>query len=980
MTFQLSNGALVYGPVVVPKELVQSVNPKWRQRLTQQQQQQQSSSTYVVVVATEDEMAGDGIAARFASLSATANAVDGAPPPAVVEDKTPLYLLGVATTRGGVAFASVVFPAAMRLRAQLGLDTAISAPDAAATTASTLAGLRPFRLHVLLGASEGPEGDAVIAGEFTGLPEAASADLSPFALRASSKMHLSDVDRLVADYSAHVAEGAQRRSGRRQPTANGDDHKDEKDDNGAAAWPYPFFMKELIRHLHESALNRHLGLHKLYIALCLSTREARVESLRRMLANQHTAAALSALQRLGEDIAPLFFAGGGRGGSNQIQKQTNDDDDEDDGKEEEEEDDEGSAASFECETEAQAEKLCDAYNAAPCSVRGKTWALVEKHNDDDDVDGSSSSGRCRVRRWRTPLHFSRVAPGLYASGLVQSRHAAFLAAAGVGTIVSLVEAPSASLQDGGAGHFCYRHFPVADREPPTEAETEAILRALDPAGREGGAVVHCLGGRGRTAFVVLCYLMHFERRTLAEAFTALEGRRTLLSSTQRRALSAFAEAHGAGDGRPPAEAEAEEGGGEGEGKEKEDQQQQQQQRRPQRHCDPTRALGGCEAIVMVGLPGSGKSTLARHMAAHMAPRLVRVSQDEMGRREAERVLADTSVRSHIVLVDRCNGTPRERAEWRPAQATRVLCVWLDTEPEVAAYRAKHRRQHETLKGPSADRIVAAMASTFVPPDAAAEGFTEVLRLSSEAEVAMQVEAWGLPPLQPEPLDAPTIVKFPRTRHLVNLGAAARDDLILSDVSSFLNRPLCVEEKIDGANFGISVDPVSYALVTQNRSHVVSAGYHPQFSKLTPWLSANSAALYTLLEPGREILFGEWLVAQHSIHYTRLPGYFVAFDLYDKVTNSFLSRERLEERLEGSGIPLIRLICRRSFTNARELAALATETRSAYYDGPVEGVYLRICEDGRTVDRAKIVRPDFLSGNDHWTKKMMVVNTVVQPEE
>ena len=31
----------------------------------------------------------------------------------------------------------------------------------------------------------------------------------------------------------------------------------------------------------------------------------------------------------------------------------------------------------------------------------------------------------------------------------------------------------------------------------------------------------------------------------------------------------------------------------------------------------------------------------------------------------------------------------------------------------------------------------------------------------------------------------------------------------------------------------------------------------------------------------EVLFGEWLWARHSVSYTKLPAYFVAFDIYNK---------------------------------------------------------------------------------------------------
>ena len=39
--------------------------------------------------------------------------------------------------------------------------------------------------------------------------------------------------------------------------------------------------------------------------------------------------------------------------------------------------------------------------------------------------------------------------------------------------------------------------------------------------------------------------------------------------------------------------------------------------------------------------------------------------------------------------------------------------------------------------------------------------------------------------------------------------------------------------------------------------------------------------------------GEWLYAKHSIHYTRLPDYFLAFDLYDRRTGVFHSSAERE---------------------------------------------------------------------------------------
>ena len=62
------------------------------------------------------------------------------------------------------------------------------------------------------------------------------------------------------------------------------------------------------------------------------------------------------------------------------------------------------------------------------------------------------------------------------------------------------------------------------------------------------------------------------------------------------------------------------------------------------------------------------------------------------------------------------------------------------------------------------------------------------------------------------------------------------------------------------------------------------------------------------------------------------------------------------------------------SRAQLLALL--ETRSAYYDGFVEGAYLRVDHDGgrHNAHRGKIVRPDFIQGiTSHWSSHMLVKN-------
>ena len=132
--------------------------------------------------------------------------------------------------------------------------------------------------------------------------------------------------------------------------------------------------------------------------------------------------------------------------------------------------------------------------------------------------------------------------------------------------------------------------------------------------------------------------------------------------------------------------------------------------------------------------------------------------------------------------------------------------------------------------------------------------------------------------------------------------------------------VAVEEKVDGANLGISLGEDMRFLV-QNRSHYVNSKTHRQFAPLDSWLSEHSPGLFQVLgeDPGNYVLFGEWLYAKHSIHYTRLPGYFMAFDLYDCKAGKFFSWRERNRLLEGSRIPVVRQIDERTLSGREDVS-------------------------------------------------------------
>lgn len=234
-----------------------------------------------------------------------------------------------------------------------------------------------------------------------------------------------------------------------------------------------------------------------------------------------------------------------------------------------------------------------------------------------------------------------------------------------------------------------------------------------------------------------------------------------------------------------------------------------------------------------------------------------------------------------------------------------------------------------------------------------------------------------------------MAKFPRTPHIFDAGghAVTRDDLLLgpAEVARFYSGgDVVIEEKVDGANLGISIKQSDYRIYYQNRSHFVCSTSASQWKALGSWERKHAHEIHSMLEPGRHILYGEWLAHQHSLDYDRLPGFFIAFDVYDRREGRFWSRTALREALaEHTTIPMVPSIYTGPVTGPDQLRALC-ETRSAFRSGDgkyVEGVYLRI-DDGDGGPwlqlRAKLVRADFVQNineGTHWTKTRTRLNKV-----
>lgn len=395
-------------------------------------------------------------------------------------------------------------------------------------------------------------------------------------------------------------------------------------------------------------------------------------------------------------------------------------------------------------------------------------------------------------------------------------------------------------------------------------------------------------------------------------------------------------------------------------------------------------------IILVGLPGAGKSTFTQLLQTSAALKINSINQDELGKKACENMFL-SSIKNHdLTVLDRTNLTKKGRQEWVKLSLlnskTEILCVYLNKPVEECTFRANQRPNHPTIKFQKADRILASCQKMLEPPTAD-EKYFEIVELYDDEDVRKFLKNFDCQQIEPEEQINSKFVKFPRTQHLINLGSATRDDLLVKDteIKSYFDHAvydsLEITEKVDGAQLGFSIDPENFKIRVQNRSHYVNAKSHAQFKNLNLWLETFSADLYEILEDSNKILFGEWLYAQHSIAYTNLPNYFLIFDLFDKKLNKFYERKVIEEKLEnlGSKLELVRLVYRfdqdsneNLIKNKEDLLKLVAQ-KSVYGDENMEGIYIKLNQHGFVKSRSKIVKENFIAGNQHWSKGILTRN-------
>lgn len=218
-------------------------------------------------------------------------------------------------------------------------------------------------------------------------------------------------------------------------------------------------------------------------------------------------------------------------------------------------------------------------------------------------------------------------------------------------------------------------------------------------------------------------------------------------------------------------------------------------------------------------------------------------------------------------------------------------------------------------------------------------------------------------------------RFPSTPHLAWLGHGVmpREDKIFSakDVLQILSGEVVVEEKVDGANIGLSLANDGQIRV-QNRGQYLISPYGGQFARLPGWLSQYDNGLREVLSQDL-IIFGEWCAARHTIAYYQLPDWFLLFDVYDRVAGRFWSTTQRNELAARAGIATVPTL-HRGWSDLAALKQLLSATSSCFRMGTMEGLIVRRESEDWCDGRAKLVQADFIQNvGEHWRRRQIEWN-------
>ncbi len=248
-----------------------------------------------------------------------------------------------------------------------------------------------------------------------------------------------------------------------------------------------------------------------------------------------------------------------------------------------------------------------------------------------------------------------------------------------------------------------------------------------------------------------------------------------------------------------------------------------------------------------------------------------------------------------------------------------------------------------------------------------------------------------------------ILKYPRTKHIEGSKLQVGDeDLRQIPFKMIKGKYIVIEEKVDGANTAISFDAEGNLLL-QSRGHYLTGGYRERhYNFLKVWANNHKESLYKALG-SRYIMYGEWLYAKHTVYYDKLPHYFLEFDIFDREREVFLDTTSRRKLLEGVNVISVPVLATGKYNNIEEILKYLGDSnyisdshidnlrlesiklgldpdrqiRETDNSKTMEGLYIKVEQDGIVVDRMKYVRYSFLQNVEesqtHWLDRPIIPN-------
>jgi len=214
-------------------------------------------------------------------------------------------------------------------------------------------------------------------------------------------------------------------------------------------------------------------------------------------------------------------------------------------------------------------------------------------------------------------------------------------------------------------------------------------------------------------------------------------------------------------------------------------------------------------------------------------------------------------------------------------------------------------------------------------------------------------------------------KYPKTPHLPWSEGLQEDDVFINSLDKFKGEEIVVTEKMDGECTSMYSDYI-HARSLDSRHHASRS-----YVKLV-----HARVSHQIL--GNYSLSGENCYAEHSIHYSALPDWFLAFGYFYQNGPQLwsLSWDYVEEMAKQLDLITVPVLYRGTFDEEKVRNCITGISRCG---GEQEGYVVRVTRAFQVQEfasvMAKYVRAGHVQTDEHWMNKPIIVNGLTEcPKE